>query len=97
MRTMSVGEAKGKSFNRQKIPKEGTRIRALWDHIHSCKGKVISAHLSSRSSKGLVRALTDFYGCDIRMLDKGKWVFAGEWVDDKYMDYIAANMDQEGR
>ena len=81
----------------QRIPKEGTRTRELYDLLQANKGKIIYKSITRVYNSVFVRALTDFYGLDIRNLGYGKWILAGEWSKDgTYVDYISEDQEHKG-
>src|SRR5882672_2543672 len=80
----------------QKIPKEGTKTLELYDLFQANKGKIIHKPISKIYNSVFIRALTDYYGLDIMNLGYGKWVLAGEWVGNNYVDYIAAELNKKG-
>lgn len=69
-----------------KFPRPGTRLRAAHDLFLQNRGVPISYV----SDSNVVRQLTDHYGMDLRCIEPGKWVLAGEWMGKNYVDYIAA-------
>jgi len=96
MRTMPAAVAKqGWHYRAQRNlrPREGTKLRAMYDLLMANKGVPIDISLSKlygrKCMSSQVSALTDFYGLDIRNLKRGRWVLAGEWFGATYVDYIA--------
>lgn len=98
MRCATVAQckrSKGHSAMLQIAPREGTRLRAIYDLFQSNKGKPVEYH--STVDKAAIPKLIDFYGLDIRCLQNGssrtgrksQWVLAGEWFGKVYIDYIA--------
>jgi hypothetical protein len=93
MRSASVSEHKGKSTQRtQRIPREGTQLRALYDLFVANKGRVVDVSPTMRGGRAL-SDLTDYYEMDIRKLGHRRWVLAGEWFGPDYVDYIAAVLE----
>jgi hypothetical protein len=87
VRTTSASQIKRPGLNNQKYPKEGTKLRGLYDLFQANKGRVISYKITNGAQ---IEFLKDFYGLDIRCIRKGAWVLAGEWFNDSdYVDYIA--------
>lgn len=102
MRSQSVGNIKNKTCSHsQPIPREGSKIREVYDLFYANKGVAIEWHFSG--SNRLILDLQDYYGLDIRNLQKGsprtgrpsKWVLAGEWFGKTYVDYIATKGNTE--
>ena len=98
MRTESAYSVKGKSKNKQKIPRAGSKVRGLWDLLHLHKGEIVTLPLTLMFHNTAINHLRDFYGLDIRNLggnERGRkkggsrWVLAGEWFGSRYVDYIA--------
>jgi hypothetical protein len=103
MRTESAYATKGRGsggISKQKIPRQGTKIRELWDLFQNKRGEVVIFPLNTLYNKSVLNALTDFYGLDIRCLSHksagrgkgscpGQWILAGEWFGNEYKDYIA--------
>lgn len=86
----TVSESKGmkpRGPAKRDIPKEGTKIRELYDLFMNNKGKVLDVVLGSGNHHSK-EYLMDFYGLDIRCLRYGKWCLVGEWDGDKYIDYV---------
>ena len=95
MKMMSVSDVKkGRSsrreLSRSVAPREGTRTRELYDMFLQNRGiPVVYSHTLKQDSY-LLSQLVDRYGLDIRRIDRGLWVLAGEWFGKNYVDYIAA-------
>lgn len=73
-------------------PRPGTRLRRLYNFLMANKGNVLydlnkfeGVHIGNNQ----ITQLRDFYGLDIRRLEKNAWVFAGEWFGGTYADYVA--------
>jgi hypothetical protein len=94
MRTLSAAKAKGSKGRRlgaplQLAPRQGTNIRRLYDFLLVNRGLLL--HTTFNDAEGrAVRYLRDFYGFDIRCIKHGEWIFVGEWIGDRYIDYVAA-------
>jgi len=103
MRTETAAQAKGirRVTHSHDIPREGTRLRRLYDLFVSNKGVPIEAPLSffegGNGGGRLFADLIDFYGLDIRKIHNGKWVLAGEWLGRRYIDYIAQRIAEAER
>ncbi len=104
MRTESAYSIKGsKDKGKQKVPREGSRIRLLWDLLHLHQGEVVTLPLTTMFPITTIYVLRDFYGLDIinlstnegdkagRKKGNSRWILAGEWFGSKYVDYIAKN------
>lgn len=94
MREQSAAQVKGRGAHRQDVPREGTRIRRMYDLLMANKGQGVEVNLTSFENKPsrsgvAINYLRDFYGLDIRRLRNGHWVLAGEWFGKVYVDYIA--------
>ena len=73
-------------------PQEGTRLRRMFDLFVKQKGCPVEISLTwfeGKNSSALVEQLRDCYGLDLRRLSNKRWVLAGEWFGDFYVDYIA--------
>lgn len=88
-RVTTVSEAKGSNHPpKQNVPKEGTKIRELYDLFMDNKGKILDVTFNDSTERSRKAYLVDSYGLDIRCLQRGKWCLVGEWNDDKYIDYV---------
>lgn len=98
MRVESVSEAKGTGHALQRMPREGSKIRALYDFLEARKGIPIDIALTvaAPNFRGDIEKLRDFYGLDIRKISYGRWVLAGEWFGTEYRDYIAEHLASIG-
>jgi hypothetical protein len=76
---------------RNSIPSEGSRLRSLYDLFHSSKGRVIEFAASAGNGRPM-SDLIEYYGLDIRRVDRCKWVLAGEWFGSTYQDYISEHL-----
>lgn len=101
MRCATASEFKKKGRRRtplQAVPNEGTRLRLIFDFFQSNKGHPVE--WTHGRDTGAVVKLTDFYGLDIRCVQKGDrrtgrksiYVLAGEWFGKVYVDYIAEQL-----
>lgn len=101
MRCTPASAMKGNARGRRPhdVPREGSKIRAVYDLLQANKGCPIEVTLCS-GGHSVVRDLMDYYGLDIRCIRQGggavkpKWVLAGEWFGRVYIDYIAEHIDQ---
>lgn len=81
-------------------PKEGTKLRCLYDLLMANKGLPIDLPLTrfGGNRNGIaIEQLRDFYGLDIRKLKSKRWVLAGEWFGKTYRDYIADRLAEFDR
>lgn len=78
----------------QDIPREGTKLRSLYDVFQANKGIVIAGGFGDRRISRKMEDLRDYYGLDIRRIRNGHWVLAGEWFGLKYVDYIAERLNK---
>jgi hypothetical protein len=98
MRTTPASELKKQTRRRiNSIPREGSRIRALYDLFHTNKGQVIDFAASTGNGRPMAD-LIEYYGLDIRRVARGRWVLAGEWFGRVYLDYVSEHLasEQEG-
>lgn len=91
MRCESVASIKGNSHFQNPKPREGTRLREVYDLFYLNKGLPVEFFHSGKDNSSLIK-LIDFYGLDIRCISRGKWVLAGEWFGKVYVDYIAEHI-----
>lgn len=107
MRVEAAGHIKRDVAPTQLAPREGTRVRRMFDLLKANKGVPISMPLTmfdggtrGHNRSRVIMDLQDYYGLDIRNLGRGKWVLAGEWFGRTYVDYIAdhlARLEREAR
>lgn len=94
MRMESAAVAKGKRAPlTQLVPRDGTKVRALYDLLMLNKGLPVDLPLTLLYNSGSIEHLRNFYGMDIRKLGYGRWVFAGEWFGPTYLDYVADRIE----
>lgn len=94
MKGMSAAEIKrGERTTRQLTPREGTKLRELFDVFQSNVGKPIS--VAPRNTKEGMRQrqsidqLKNFYGMDIRHWQEPNYYwFVGEWFGAVYVDFL---------
>jgi len=87
MRVQSAAIAKNGWNHSNMRPREGSKLRETYDLLMSNKGVTIDINLGYLP--GHLYQLMDYYGLDIRMIKRGRWVLAGEWFGTTYVDYIA--------
>lgn len=96
MKDYSVTQIKrGLKVSLNQLPQEGSRIRELYDLFTEFKGHIIDFGKNinrTKDSEGYkiymaIRQLDSSYGMIIRHLGKGKYVFAGEYIGAKYVNY----------
>jgi hypothetical protein len=104
MRCQSVGNVmnkKGSKGRTQNIPREGSKIREIYDLFQASKGVTIEWSYKA-GGKRLMQDLKDYYGLDIRRIQSGSsktgrkslYVLAGEWFGSEYVDYIARELEK---
>src|SRR5882762_9313596 len=93
MRMDSAATSKRQEQSSHLQPREGTSLRRMYDILMISKGipvEVTLCHFEGRNGTAtMVEQLRSFYGLDIRKIQSGKWVLAGEWFGKTYRDYIA--------
>lgn len=96
MRTESPARAKSSKGVLRFVPREGTKLRELYDLLQSRRGLPIEIPITRVFPISSIAQLTDFYGLDIRRLGPGykRWILAGEWFGLEYRDYIAARLQE---
>jgi hypothetical protein len=97
MRLPPASEIKKQSRRQiNSVPREGSRLRALYDLFHENRGRVI--HFAASTGNGRpICDLIEYYGLDIRRIARCKWVLAGEWFGLHYRDYISEHLTSEER
>lgn len=94
MRMQSAGMVRGRV--NQLRPREGSRLRATYDLFMANKGVPIDWKLPKKgdgsTQTALLDQLRDFYGLDIRRVGYKRWVLAGEWFGETYVDYISDHL-----
>ena len=73
----------------QQLPKEGSKVREVFDLFHAYKGQILDLGNSDIAKKTYqrIKHLQLFYGMDVVYLGKGKWCFRGEYIGSKYVLY----------
>jgi hypothetical protein len=105
MRMMSAAEAKTGHFRGQMKPREGSRLRAIYDRLQENRGSFVSLmdliDYRYQSNRVWRVMLENTYGLDIRSHSVGKgrgsgrggrtitYALVGEWFGDCYVDYVA--------
>lgn len=92
MRVTPVSAFKGNSklsSQRDGMPMCGSALRELFDVFTSNRGVPIRMKISGPVSRR-IDDLRDYYGLDIRSVpDRHHKCLVGEWIGDKYVDYVA--------
>lgn len=103
MRCLTGTQAKSRKKNgghaTQQMPREGTKLRAVYDTFQANKGEAVRFTPRADHARAIVD-LTDYYGLDIRRIRNGSsrvgreslYVLAGEWFGRVYVDYVAERM-----
>lgn len=110
MRCATAAEIKaGKNHcaaQRDLIPREGTRIREVYDLFQSRRGLPVEFQTTDTAAdKTILIRLIDTYRMDIRCIRKGSrrvgrrslWLLAGEWFGRVYVDYVAQHLESLSR
>lgn len=71
----------------QQLPKEGSKIRELFDLFHAYKGQIIDFSTFPKDLGSRINHLKIFYGMDIVYVGKCKRCFRGEYIGAKYVSY----------
>lgn len=95
--------------SRKDAPKPGP-TRDLYDYFMERRGLVIHKTMAElaetigyiptnptrRSNRlgAMIEYLRSFYRLDIRRLDNGRWMLAGEWFGRTYVDYLTDELDR---
>lgn len=88
-RCATVTEIKGAKYGPlHEAPREGTRLREIYDLLQSNKGTPTDFTCRKRDTNRIDQ-LRDFYGLDIRNIGYRRWLLAGEWFGKVYIDYVA--------
>lgn len=70
------------------MPRAGSQLREIYDLFKANKGKIIDFSSYKIKNNNAIKQLTDYYGCDIRPIATGRWMMAGEYIDNKYVSYF---------
>ncbi len=93
-RVVTASQLRGRSVKTQRLPREGTRLREIYNRFLANRGDGVQ--LTYHEASVCVRDLTDYYGCDIRWVGHHLYAMVGETVDGVYVDYVA-QMIKENR
>lgn len=77
--------------NKRNEPREGTKLRELWDLFLAHKGEAVEVTFSNRGSalnRRKLDDLTDYYGFDVKRLGPGRWMLVGRWIGHDYVSYV---------
>lgn len=96
--SVSMMKSRRRSCPQRMVPKEGSRLRHLYDAIVSqkCEAVDISAitsELSKHARAQLMNQLRQNYELDIRRVGINKYSLVGEWVGAAYIDYLAEKQE----
>ena len=93
-RVLSINDLKKDKVlpEHRRLPTPGTYNRAIYDRFHQNEGKPIDLDPAIQRDKRAIQILQTYYGCDIRWFGRRQYYLAGEIIDEKYVDYIAANL-----
>lgn len=101
--TVSNLKQKGnRGNNKQRRPREGTKLGNLYDLLVENAGETVSFHISDHKYAGpMIEQLKTFYGLDIRLVSKGGtkkgasiYILAGYWDGVTYIDCIAEKVKE---
>ena len=84
-------------------PQDGTLLRENFERLHARKGLPVELAGNPIRRNNHIRLLTDFYGLDIRLVQRSDkrvarpplHVLAGEWFGRVYVDYIAERIEEK--
>lgn len=91
MKLLSAADIKRDRVVKAKLPREGSYLRKCYDLFLNNRGVPIRFVEQSK----VTHQLQNCYGLDVRCIEPGKWVLAGEWFGRNYIDYIAAVIGQD--
>lgn len=111
MRLLSANQIKlllkgRKAHPLQRMPREGTCLRSVYDRFVEYPGKTIEFNPNELSNnKQILTQLRIYYGLDIRLIKQGSalverrslWCLVGEWFGKIYIDYTADTEEQMDR
>lgn len=89
MRVESAAKTKGRLQYRgrtQKVPREGTDIREIYDLFMANRGKVIDWN-HPRQRHSAIDYLINYYGLDLRCVAPRRWILVAEWIGGRYVKY----------
>jgi len=91
MRLIPASHLKGRATKIvASMPREGTKLRALYDLFQANKGQVVAINRTKHTGRRF-DDLTDFYGLDIQQVRLGHWMLVGEWFGEDYVSYENLN------
>lgn len=91
MRLVPASHLKGRATKIvASMPREGTKLRELYDLFQSNKGQVIAINRTKQTGRRF-EDLIDFYGLDIQHVRLGQWILAGEWFGENYVSYLRSS------
>jgi hypothetical protein len=85
---------KGVKTSINQFPKDGSRVREMFDLFHNYKGQIIDFGIHENNRKectrtgNIIKYLYTFYGMDLAHVGKHKWRFCGEYVGRTYVSYV---------
>lgn len=91
-----MGQARITIDNTKRVPRNGTRLRELYDYLQKNRGQWVPffAEIRPNSRGAYYVQLRDVYGLDIQCRQIGAFprprrevMLAGEWRDDAYVSY----------
>ena len=105
MKQLSVAGAKGHRNRHGEAPREGTKLRALWDRLRQAPGEPIETADLYSTKPGLHNAMSQLritYGLDVACIDhgrnhRGRYVLAGEFVGRDYHDFTKPQQEGDMR
>ena len=100
---MRVEPSPARVLNTRRLPKEGTKLRVVYDLLQSNKGQPVDLKLHDRTNlHRAVDQLRNFYGMDIRVTlqenkkSKGgcyQHTLVGEHIGRDYVNYLDGTVD----
>ena len=84
---------KGYKAHIEQLPREGSKVRELFDLFHLYKGHIIdfgpdvSRHRKNGGLVSRIFYLENMYGMEIVHVGKGKYQFVGEYIGATYVSY----------
>lgn len=71
-----------------KKPKEGTKLRDLYELFMSNKGIVLEVNNTEHPyAAKAIDQLNDFYDLDIKKIKRGQWRLCGQYVGKEYVAF----------
>ena len=95
MKDYSAAQIKrGYKAHIEQLPREGSKVRELFDLLHLYKGHIIDFGPDAVKQKNRfnnfhtrVLYLRNMYGMEIRYVGMGKFIFEGEYIGATYVSY----------